>query len=148
MDKTEFFNRFIKNKPRNLYTPDNSIIEIFDENASGDSLSTATSQKASVVPINSCAARKEKKKRFLKLCFIVTMLTGRHEPINGSQNHFGYIGCFMTIHDMESFWTGESVSSFHSCYPCFVTSYLNSSCFWLHEETIHLCHCLPIRDSQ
>lgn len=30
MDKTEFFNRFIKNKPRNLYTNDNSIIEIFD----------------------------------------------------------------------------------------------------------------------
>jgi hypothetical protein len=65
MKKTEFFERFIKNKPRNLYTDDHSITEIFDENATGDSLFPETSQKISVVPVNSCAAaRKEKKKGF------------------------------------------------------------------------------------
>ena len=61
MNRTEFFKRFIKNKPRNLYTDEHSITEISDENAAGDSLSPATSQKISV---NSCAAaRKGKKKR-------------------------------------------------------------------------------------
>jgi len=67
MKKVEFFERFIKNKPRNLYTDNGSITEIFDENATGDSLSPETSQTISVVPISSCAAaRKEKKKGFCK----------------------------------------------------------------------------------
>jgi hypothetical protein len=67
MKKTEFFKRFIKNKPRNLYTNDNSITEIFDETGTSESLSPATSQETSVAPINSDgAARTERNKGFWK----------------------------------------------------------------------------------
>src|SRR5438105_3388169 len=48
MNKKEFFKRYIKNKPRNIYTNDNAMTGISDDNATSDSLSPATSRKTFV----------------------------------------------------------------------------------------------------